>query len=61
MTIGILHIVYYKDYEALIKIGVGKSFYAMAVTNGAFAILNGLLMVADALFSMRQVAKYTHV
>ncbi len=57
VIIGILHMAYYKDHKSMVKLGVGSSFYAIMISNGAFAVTNGLLMLADALFCLYHLAK----
>ncbi len=54
--IGILHMVYYKDHKSVVKASAGSSFYAIMMSNGAFAITNGFLMLVDALFCVYNVA-----
>ncbi len=57
VVIGILHMAFYKDHKRSTKLRVGESFYAMAVTNGALAVANGLVMMADALHSVYLIAR----
>ncbi len=56
LVMGILHVAYYGNHSTATKRLVGSSFYAMVITNGVLAIVNGLIMVGDGVHSVAIMA-----